>query len=112
MLPRRLPRNTHPQFAITDPIEDRPSSAANGSSAKLPVTSSSPRMTIITRPTGKMRAPTNGWPVVTAAVKAKLVAVPNSAPESAPRIRRSRGDSESLVRLASIIAFTTSAGFT
>ena len=66
MLPSRLPRNTHPQFAITDPIEDRPSSTANGSSAKLPVTSSSPRMTIITRPTGKMSAPTNGWPVVTA----------------------------------------------
>ena len=69
-------------------------------------------MTMITRPTGKMSAPTSGWPVVTAPVKAKLVAVPSSAPDSAPRIRRSRGASASLVRLASIIAFTTSAGFT
>jgi hypothetical protein len=112
MLPMRLPRNTQPQFAITEPSEERRSSTAKGKSAKLPVTSSRPRMTMITRPTGKMRAPTSGCPVVTAPVKAKLVAVPSRAPESAPRMRRSRGDSDSLMRLASIIAFTTSAGFT
>jgi len=69
-------------------------------------------MTIITSPTGKMSAPTNGWPVVTAALNAKLVAVPNSAPDSAPRIKRSRGDSDSLRRPTSIMVFTTSAGFT
>jgi hypothetical protein len=93
-------------------MEERRSRYANGSSAKLPVINSSPRMTIITSPTGKISAPTRGCPVVTAAVKAKLVAVPSSAPARAPRISRSRGDSDSLVRLTSIMAFTTSAGFT
>src|ERR1700733_4293440 len=90
MLPRRLPRNTQAQFAITPPQPDFRSSTASGTSAKLPVTSSSPSSTIITKPTGNTSAPTNGWPVVTAAPNARLGAAPGSAPERAPRMRRAR----------------------
>ena len=36
------------------------SSHGNGTSAKLPVTSSSPSSTMMTRPTGKISAPTSG----------------------------------------------------
>ncbi len=54
-----------------------PSSRASGTTAKLPVTSSSPSSTIITRLTGKISAPTSGWPVVIAPVKASAVAAPS-----------------------------------
>src|SRR5579871_1604772 len=53
-LPMRLPRNTHPQLAMTAPQPDFSSSGASGNNAKLPVTSSRPSSTIITKPTGKM----------------------------------------------------------
>ena len=69
MLPSRLPRNTHDQFDATAFQLDFPSRRASGNSAKLPVTSSSPSSTIITRPTGNIIAPTSGCPVVTAAAE-------------------------------------------
>src|ERR1019366_919123 len=78
---------------------------------KLPVTSSSPSSTMMMRLTGNMIAPTSGCPVVTAPLNARLVAAPSSAPESAPRMRRSRGASASFFKLTSIIESTTSAGF-
>ena len=79
--------------------------------AKLPVTSSRPSRTIITRLTGKISAPTSGWPVVSAPLKASVVAAPSSAPEIAPRIMMSRGASANFFRLASTIEATTSEGF-
>src|SRR5216683_2544839 len=60
MLPSRFPRNTHDQFAMMAFQVALPSSRASGSSPKLPVTSSSPSSTIITRLTGKISAPTSG----------------------------------------------------
>ena len=63
-------------------------------------------------PTGKISAPTMGWPVCTAAVKARLVDTPRMAPESMPRISKSRGESASLRLPVSSIATATSAGFT
>ena len=84
---------------------------ARGTRAKLPVTSSSPSSTIITKPTGKIRAPTMGWPVCTVAPIARLVAKPRSAPESAPRIRRSNGPSSDFAMPVRTMLATISAGF-
>src|SRR5689334_17628224 len=69
MLPSRLPRKTQAQLAMTALQLALPSSGANGNTAKLPVTSSSPSSTIITKPTGNRIAPTSGCVVVTTAPK-------------------------------------------
>ena len=66
----------------------------------------------MTRPTGKMMAPTSGWPVEPAPLKAKLVAKPSSAPDIMPRMSRSTGASASLRWAVSIIALATSVGLT
>ena len=66
----------------------------------------------MTRPTGKISAPTSGCPVVKAALKARLVATPRMAPDSMPLIRRSGIDKASFRLPVSAMAFATSAGFT
>ena len=60
MLPSKFATNTHDQLARMAPHVALPSNRAKGTSAKLPVTSSSPSSTIMTRLTGKMIAPTSG----------------------------------------------------
>ena len=92
----RLPRNTQAQLVSTSDAVASPLIHGSGSSAKLPVISSRPSSTIMTRPTGKISAPTSGWPVVKAALKARLVATPRMAPDSMPLIRRSGIDKSEL----------------
>ena len=53
MLPSRLPRNTHDQLATMAFQLALPSRRASGTSAKLPVTSSRPSSTIMTKTDGK-----------------------------------------------------------
>ena len=57
----------------------RCSSHGSGSRPKLPVTRSRPSSTMRMRPTGKISAPTSGWPVCTVPVKARLVAAAEDA---------------------------------
>src|SRR5882724_5170281 len=109
--PSRLPRNTQYQLATTVLQSALPSSGASGSSPKLPVTSSSPSSTIITKPTGNAIAPASDWPVETVALNERPVAAPSKAPEIAPRISRSRGLSASFLTLTSTIAATMSEDF-
>ena len=90
----------------------RRSRTASGSRAKLPVTSSSPSSTIITKPTGKTSAPTRPTWVCSEAVNASVVAKPSSAPERKPRIRRSLGASRALVAPACTICSSTASGLT
>jgi hypothetical protein len=85
---------------------------AIGRSAKLPVTSSRPSSTIMTKPTGKISAPTRGCPVWTVAPMARLVANPSRAPDRQPRISRSSGPSRALAAPACTMFATISAGFT
>ncbi len=63
---------TQPQLTSTEPTLASRSSHGSGTSAKLPVTSSSPSSTMAIRPTGKISAPTSGTLVCTAPVKARL----------------------------------------
>src|SRR5262245_16558922 len=112
MLPTRLPTNTHPQFerrALSDVL---PSRTPSGKRAKLPVTSSRPRSTIMTKPTGKTSAPTSPTLVCRDAVKARVVAKPRNAPERNPRSKRSRTGSWLFVTPALTICSTTASGFT
>ena len=104
--------NTQPQLTTTAEALASRLSHGSGTSAKLPVTSSSPSNTMLISPTGKISAPTNGVLVWTAPVKARLVATPRMAPDSMPRINRSRGAKASLRLPVSTIATATSAGFT
>ncbi len=108
----RLPRNTQPQLAITAEPVASPRSHGSGSSAKLPVINSRPSSTIMTRPTGNTRAPTNGCPVVNDALKARLVATPRMAPDSIPRMSRLGIDKVSFRLPVSTMALATSAGLT
>ena len=86
------------------------STPASVTTAKLPVTSSSPSNTIITKPTGNTRAPTSGT-VCPAAVSARLVAKPSSAPERNPRIKRSLTDNTLVLAFPEANMFlTTSIG--
>ena len=59
-----------------------------------------------------MSAPTNGWPVVNAAVEGEAGGGAQSAPESAADQEIARRQRELGPAPVSIIAFTTSAGFT
>ena len=104
----------HPdQLAKTAPQLDLPSQRASGTSAKLPVTSSRPSSTIMTRPTGNtISAPTSGWPVVSAPVKASAGGgAEQRAGERAADQQIARAKRQLPSVLASIIEATTSAGF-
>ena len=70
---------------------------AAGSMAKLPVTSSRPKTTIMAKPSGKRTAPTTGGNPWAVAVKATVVAKPNRAPERKPRTSNWLTDSCDLV---------------
>ncbi|MNP64386.1 hypothetical protein D3C76_1598760 [compost metagenome] len=75
---------TQPKFAsILENVVFR-SRTASGMSAKLPVTNSSPSRMIITKPTGKISAPTIPSEVWAVAVKASVVAKAKIAPARNP----------------------------
>src|SRR5205823_13940234 len=104
--------NTQPQLAARAAAVVRPSRSARGTTAKLPVTSSSPSSTIMTKPTGKTRAPTRPTRVCSEAVNASVVANPSSAPDKNPRTSRSRTGSRLFCAPIWIIWSTTASGLT
>ena len=88
-LPNKLPRKTQKRLLAIALKLILPSNQAKGTSEKLPVTSSRPRITIMTKPTGKTNAPTKLSPVWEVANSASVTEIANKAPDNAPRINRS-----------------------
>ena len=108
----RFPAYTQLQWRSIAPGDRLRASTASGRSAKLPVTSSRPRSTRITKPTGKHNAPTTGGAPWARMTITSDVAYPSSMPASTPRKTIWGGESRAFCRPACRAAAIVSAAVT